>query len=289
MDIPAARSSGVRVANIPSTGTGNAAACAEMALLLTLSLLRNTKAMAKSLADRTLGSPTGTMLAGKSALLIGFGSIARETVTRLAALGVRVAAVKRSPWVENDPEARLLADRGGPDDMHRMLVRWRVCVRWPSSLHALILAALALLQGMADVVVLTCTLNETTRHLADARFLQAMRRGAVLVNVARGGLMEYGAVREVCACVLCASCAALTGLPQALESGHLGGLGTDVAWSEPWDPEDPVASHPRCVMTPHVAGVTDVSYRAMARIVADEARRHARGEGPSDRVAVFAP
>jgi len=94
-----------------------------MALLLTLSLLRDTKAMAQSLAQRTLGWPTGIMLAGKSALLIGFGSIARETVTRLAALGVRVSAVKRSPWDSSDPEARLLVDRGGPDDMHRMLVR----------------------------------------------------------------------------------------------------------------------------------------------------------------------
>jgi hypothetical protein len=52
-------------------------------------------------------------------------------------------------------------------------------------------------QGTADVVVLTCTLNDTSHHLADARFLQAMRRRAVLINVARGGLMEYGAVREV--------------------------------------------------------------------------------------------
>jgi len=143
--------------------------------------------------------------------------------------------------------------------------------------------------------VLTCTLNDTTYHLADARFLQAMRRGAVLINVARGGLMEYGAVREVSDVLHSRKCNTqpLTDLPrpwtQALESGHLGGLGTDVAWSEPWDPEDAVARHPRCVMTPHVAGVTDVSYRAMARIVAEEARRHVRGEGPSEKVAVFAP
>ena len=145
--------------------------------------------------------------------------------------------------------------------------------------------------------MLTCTLNDTTHHLADARFLQAMRRGAVLINVARGGLMEYGAVREVSDVLLFAQLLChtqpLTDMPhpwtQALESGRLGGLGTDVAWSEPWDPEDAVARHHRCVMTPHVAGVTDVSYRAMARIVAEEARRHARGEGPSAKVAVFAP
>ncbi len=75
--------------------------------------------------------------------------------------------------------------------------------------------------------------------------------------------------------------------PQALESGHLGGLGTDVAWHEPWDPTDRVAAHPRCIMTPHVAGVTDVSYRAMARVVADEVRRHAAGLPPSHAVGIF--
>ena len=125
-------------------------------------------------------------------------------------------------------------------------------------------------QGDADLVVLTCTLHAGTRGLVDAPFLAAMRPGAHLVNVARGGLLDYEAVRA------------------ALQAGTLGGLGTDVAWREPWDPEDVVARHPRVVMTPHVAGVTDVSYATMARIVAEEARRHAQGQPPSDDVAVFA-
>jgi phosphoglycerate dehydrogenase-like enzyme len=123
VDIPAARAAGVRVANIPSTDTSNAAACAEMALLLTLSLFRDVHAMAASLRERRLGSPTGVLLAGKSALLIGFGSIGRETASRLAALGVRVSAVKRTPWDAQDADSRVLAARGGADDMHRMLVR----------------------------------------------------------------------------------------------------------------------------------------------------------------------
>jgi phosphoglycerate dehydrogenase-like enzyme len=124
-------------------------------------------------------------------------------------------------------------------------------------------------QGEADLVILTCTLHAGTRGLVNARFLAAMRPGAHLVNVARGGLLDYDAVRS------------------ALESGALGGLGADVAWSEPWDPSDPVAAHPRVIMTPHVAGVTDVSYSAMARVVAEEARRHADGRPPGADVAVF--
>jgi phosphoglycerate dehydrogenase-like enzyme len=74
-----------------------------------------------------------------------------------------------------------------------------------------------------------------------------------------------------------------------LESGRLGGLGTDVAWTEPWDPSDFVARHPRCIMTPHVAGVTDVSYRAMAAVMAEEVRRHQAGRPPSNAVSIFAP
>ena len=70
----------------------------------------------------------------------------------------------------------------------------------------------------------------------------------MLINVARGGLFK----RE--------------SLLRALESGRLGGLGTDVAWIEPVDPTDKIVRHPRAVFTPHVAGVTELSYRHMAKV-----------------------
>ena len=73
-------------------------------------------------------------------------------------------------------------------------------------------------------------------------------QGALLVNVARGGLFK----RE--------------SLLRALNSGHLGGLGTDVAWSEPVDPTDDIVKHSRVVFTPHIAGVTELSYRHMAKV-----------------------
>ena len=251
VDIPAARAAGVRVANIPSINTGNAAACAEFALFLILSLLRDSHGMATAFAQRRLGAPTGRLLAGRSALLVGFGAIGRETARRLSALGVHVSASRAGGWpaagcdAAAEADAALLRERGsGPADLYRML-------------------------GQADIVVLTCTLHAGTRGLVNAPFLAAMRPGSILINVARGGLLDYDAVRG------------------ALESGALGGLGTDVAWSEPWDPADAVATHPRCIMTPHVAGVTDVSYTTMARIVAEEARRLADGRPPGPDVAVF--
>jgi len=128
--------------------------------------------------------------------------------------------------------------------------------------------ALTAPQGAADVVILALTQNAHTRGLVDASFLAAMRPGACLVNVSRGGLLDYDAVLA------------------ALTSGHLGGLGSDVAWVEPWDPADPVASHPRAFFTPHVGGVTDVSYGAMAAIVAEEARRDLAGQTAGPEVCV---
>ena len=72
----------VWVSNIPSAGTGNALSCAEMAVYLVLACLRSQRAMAESLAQRCLGVPLGRTLFGKTVLIVGFGSIARELVPR---------------------------------------------------------------------------------------------------------------------------------------------------------------------------------------------------------------
>ena len=69
-----------------------------------------------------------------------------------------------------------------------------------------------------------------------------------MVNIARGGLIDYKAVTS------------------HLESGHLGGLGIDVAWTEPFDPDDPILKFKNVIITPHVAGVTEHSYRTMAKV-----------------------
>ncbi|XP_049934793.1 uncharacterized protein LOC126410244 [Nymphaea colorata] len=75
--------------------------------------------------------------------------------------------------------------------------------------------------------------------------------GVILVNVAHGGLLDYEAVKS------------------SPESGHLGGLGIDVAWTEPFDPDDQILKHPNVLITPHIAGVTEYSYRSMAKVVGD--------------------
>lgn len=75
-----------------------------------------------------------------------------------------------------------------------------------------------------------------------------MFQGSLLVNIARGGLFDYEAVSH------------------NLQCGHLGGLGIDVAWMEPFDPDDPILKFNNVIITPHVAGVTEHSYRSMAKV-----------------------
>lgn len=83
-----------------------------------------------------------------------------------------------------------------------------------------------------------------------------------IVNVARGGLIDRDAVAA------------------GLRNGTIGGLGLDVQWTEPVPPGDPLLADPRVIVTPHVAGVTQVSYRNMADTVLQECSRLARGQAP---------
>ena len=232
VDLRAAADLGVFVSNIPSAGTGNAASCAEMALYLMLATLRNANAMADSIQRRRLGVPLGSMLAGKRVLVLGFGSIAKELITRLVPFGVTLSALRRSPhWGTASDALSLgaeaaLADRG----------------TWP--------ADAARLAREADVVVVTCRLDATNAGMVGAAFLATCKQGVRIVNVARGGLLEYEAVAE------------------GLRSGKIGGMGLDVQFFEPFDPGDYVATHPAVVLTPHVAGVTKQSCRLIGWLLA---------------------
>ncbi|KAM3274331.1 hypothetical protein ACQJBY_043453 [Aegilops geniculata] len=112
----------------------------------------------------------------------------------------------------------------------------------------------------ADIVITCMTLNNESVGIVDHKFLSALKKGSYLINIARGRLLDYTAVFN------------------HLESGHLGGLGIDVAWTEPFDPEDPVLKFPNVIITPHVAGITEYSYRTMAKVVGDVALKLHAGE-----------
>ncbi|KAK9110050.1 hypothetical protein Sjap_018110 [Stephania japonica] len=248
VDVDAATKCGIKVARIPGRTSGNSASCAEMALYLMLGLLRKQKEMEISIMQKRLGEPIGETLLGKTIFILGFGNIGIDLAKRLKPFGVKVLATKRH-WVSNmqifrqqnghcsDTQApstesgdldNLVDKKGGPEDLFDFA-------------------------SEADIVVCCLLLNKETVGIINEKFLSSMKKGAFLVNIARGGLLDYEAV------------------VRNLESGHLGGLGIDVAWTEPFNPDDPILKFQNVLITPHVAGVTEYSYRAMAKVVGDTA------------------
>lgn len=113
----------------------------------------------------------------------------------------------------------------------------------------------------ADYVALCVNYDAASHHLIDERTLAAFKPGSHLINVARGGLVDHEA------------------LARALAAGRLAGAGLDVFWREPPDASNPLFAH-NVIATPHVAGVTDVSYEGIAHVVADNIERYRRGEPP---------
>jgi phosphoglycerate dehydrogenase-like enzyme len=111
-----------------------------------------------------------------------------------------------------------------------------------------------------DAISIHCPLTPETRGLVDARAFAAMRDGAMLINVARGGVIDRDA------------------LVAALASGRLGGVGLDVHWNEPPDVDDALYRDPRVVALPHVAGSTVEAFTRIADVVVDNIARLERGE-----------
>ncbi|XP_069147368.1 uncharacterized protein [Solanum lycopersicum] len=137
-------------------------------------------------------------------------------------------ARENAPSVENGGYADLVDERGNHADILKFASK-------------------------ADIVVCCLAMNNETIGIVNNDFISVMRKGAILINIARGGLLDYDAVLS------------------HLKSGHLGGLGIDVAWTEPFDPDDAILRFPDVIITPHVAGVTELSYRDMAKVVGDVA------------------
>ena len=98
-------------------------------------------------------------------------------------------------------------------------------------------------------------------HLFGEQEITAMKKGAFIINVARGGLLDPDA------------------LLAALRSGQVAGAGLDVFWEEPVDMTHPIFRE-NVIATPHIAGVTDVSYEGIALAFAENVRRYKAGETP---------
>jgi phosphoglycerate dehydrogenase-like enzyme len=159
------------------------------------------------------------LLRGKRLGIVGYGAVGRELAGVAKALGMEVWATKRTPlFPSGEPLDRIL----------------------PAAELVELLAA-------SDVVVLAASLNRTTERLIGRDELAAMRPTAILVNVARGGLVDEDA------------------LVDALREGRLRGAVIDVTTREPLPPDDPLWTAPNLVITPHVSGSAPESWAASAR------------------------
>jgi D-2-hydroxyacid dehydrogenase (NADP+) len=117
------------------------------------------------------------------------------------------------------------------------------------------------------VISIHCPLTQDTRGLVGAEAFAAMKPGAFVLNVARGGVIDRDA------------------LVAALAAGKLGGVGLDVHWHEPPDPDDPLYADPRVIAFPHVAGSTAEAFTRITDVVIENLARLTRGEPLLHRVA----
>ena len=227
IDVEACKARGIAVC--PATGA-NDVAVAEWAITAMLVLLRG----AWSATPQVIAgawprmSTIGREASGKTLGLVGLGGIARETATRAAALGLRICAA--DPLLPADHPAWKLAERVTLDELVQR----------------------------SDVVSLHVPLTDETRGLFDAARIAAMRRGSILLNAARGGVVDEAA------------------LAAALRSGHLGGAALDVFAQEPLDAAQGAlfAGVPNLLLTPHIAGVTDESNVRVSRVTLEAVLRH---------------
>lgn len=234
VDVAAATSAGVWVARVPSAGTGNAESVAEHAILLMLALSRKLAQAREALQRRVVGDPAGKALFGKTACIVGLGGVGSALAVRLQSFGMNLIGVRSRPSIAG-----------------------------PSGVRMRILGATDLVTAVAgaDYVIVCVTQNASNQNLIDRKTLSAMKPAAMLINVARGGVVDYDALLE------------------ALESGQLAAAGLDVFPGEPVDPQHPLLKH-NVIATPHIAGVTDVSYDGIAREVARNVERYASGQRP---------
>lgn len=241
---------GIYVCRIPSHMTANAPSCAEHALYLALAVLRNHNQMETSIRNKRLGVPLGQTLLGKNCLVLGYGGICRELLPRLNAFKPSAVHVVQRRAIGGDDDHTL------PSCIDRLL-------SW--SPHS---QAMKDVFGQADIIFITVNQSQDNIGMVNySNVLQYCKHGVILINVARGGLLDYDSIKR------------------GLDEEIIGGLGLDVYFNEPVDlNEDLIAQHPRVYLTPHIAGVTERSYRGMADIVAQEVLNIKSGAIPSGLV-----
>ncbi|MFG1238283.1 hydroxyacid dehydrogenase [Xanthobacter autotrophicus DSM 597] len=233
--VAAATARGIPVANLPGSNTQTVAEYVFSALFHLRRPLARVDARLR--ADgwnpaRAVGDTTRE-IAGSTLGIIGLGAIGqRVAAIARAGFGMRVIGASRS---------------GG-------------------AVEGIEVVDLEALFAQSDAVVIACPLTPQTRGLVDGRLLARMKPDAVLINPARGPIVDTQA------------------LLTALKAGWIGGAATDVYDSHPVPPDSPLFALPNLLMTPHLAGITATSMRAMSIGAAEEVLRILKGGEPRNLV-----
>ena len=233
VDIDSATAMGIWVSYAPSDVTGNATSVAEFAILLLLGASGHLGQVIESVH----GGPAYPLhlhsaLNGKTVCIVGLGGVGRQIVDRLRPFGVLMLATDEHP--ENAPSDVTAF----PADKLKMAV------------------------ADADYVVICVRASRENEGLINASVLRAMKRGAILVNVARGMLIDEHA------------------LVGALEDGQISAAGLDVVRNEPLDATNPLLRLPQVLLTPHIAAFTDLMLSGTVDFISQVVKEFEAGRKP---------
>jgi len=219
VDLEATKEKGIVVTNTPGA---NSTSVAELATGLMLALARQFQEAFTATQQGKFPRLSGTALEGKTVGIVGLGSIGKIVAQRLLAFGCHIIAF--------DPY---------PDSAF-------------ANQNAIPMLSLDQLLAQADFVSLHLPLTTDTRELVNDAFIGKMKKGAYLINTARGEL-----VNEVA-------------LLRALQSGHLRGAALDALIKEPPEPGYPLLALPNVIATPHLGAQTDGAVNQMGRMALND-------------------
>lgn len=232
VDIAAAHDLGIIVTNVPAYSTYSVA---QLVFALILGLVyhpdyytdKNREGYWSECADFSYAHHTFIDLAGRQLGIVGFGNIGRQVARIGSALGMRIAVETTKPQ-ESLPEGYVRMSREE-------------------------------LFATSDVLSLHCPLCADTAKMVNEGLLGIMKRTALLINTARGGLLDEQAVAA------------------ALRSGRLGGVGVDVLSTEPPEHSNPLLTAPRVLIMPHVGWATFDARRRLISVAASNVKAFLRG------------
>jgi D-3-phosphoglycerate dehydrogenase len=242
VDVKAATEAGVLVTNVPADYCRDEVADHALAMVLVFARRLQTyaEAVRAGVWHWRAGAPL-RRLRGSRLGIVGLGSIGRAIAERAGAFGLEIVAY--DPYLDPRTAAAVGATLV---DFHELL-------------------------ETSDYVIIQVPLTDETRGLFDRNALGRMKPGAILVNTARGPIVDTAALYD------------------ALLDGHLGGAALDDLPEEPakqreWSPENPLLTLANCLVTPHVAYYSEESIRYARTFAAEEVARVLRGEAPRSPV-----